>query len=242
MATRYRTYYYKPAKLTYGDLDLKSLMKECDIDFAHYTYGKNQCTCCYGPRQMPKRFWRNGKIAENNDFEYILFKNAYNCGGSKKPTDTLACYPEMYTSSDKEHIFIAWRINTPEKLKRVKKALEKQVGSEFKVEIPDDDRYCILLTRKTITKKEYATKIVDAYIDAISNGVTTGYGLLRTLSDKQRKMLVKIASAVTGRKMTYFEFEDFTIHAKRVDPEFDKYVENVNLAREDLINIFSPRG
>lgn len=238
MASHYRTYYYRPAKLTYGDLDLKKLREECDLDFAHYTYGKDQCSCCYGPRNMPAKYWRDGKVLDDSNIEYILFKNAYNCGGTKKKSDKLATYPQMYSSYEKEHVYINWQIHSKEKRQAVKKALESQVGSEFIVEIPDDDMYCIKLTRRTITKKTYAKQIVDAYINVISDGVATGYGMLETLSNKQRKILIDIASAVTDRKMDYLDLKDFIWSAKRNNPEFDKYVENVILAREDLIENF----
>lgn len=46
---------------TYADLDLKAIREACDLDFAHYTYGRGQCSCCYGPLEMPAKYWRNRK-------------------------------------------------------------------------------------------------------------------------------------------------------------------------------------
>lgn len=43
----------------YGDLDLKKLAEIADLDFAHFTYKKNQCSCCYDPTDMAKKYWRN---------------------------------------------------------------------------------------------------------------------------------------------------------------------------------------
>lgn len=42
----------------YGDLKLSKLRDELGLDFAHYTYLRGQCSCCYGPLDMSARYWR----------------------------------------------------------------------------------------------------------------------------------------------------------------------------------------
>lgn len=127
------------SKLQYRDLDLKGLREKCDIDFAHYTYIDNMCSCCYGPRDFPARYWRNGVIKDDKDISFILFKNASNGSGQVKRTDYL---------SDQRQICIEWSLNDAQ-LDAVIKELEKQVGSEFNVIKPDDEYRCIILERKT---------------------------------------------------------------------------------------------
>lgn len=123
--------------LRYKDLDLKGLREKCDIDFAHYTYLFNQCSCCYSPKDLPRRYWRDGIIKDGN-YSYILFKNADNGSGRVKGNDYL---------SYKSQICISWRL-TDEQLNAVVKELRKQVGSEFTVIKPPSIDTCIVLKRK----------------------------------------------------------------------------------------------
>ncbi len=124
--------------LKYKDLNLKELREKCDIDFAHYTYKPNQCSCCYSPKDLPEKYWRDGKIKQTDDYSYILFKNANNGTGSVKGEDYL---------SYKSQICISWRLNKSQ-LNAVIRELRKQVGSEFIVSKPKDDAYCIVLKRR----------------------------------------------------------------------------------------------
>lgn len=124
--------------LRYKDLDLKHLREVCDIDFAHFTYKPDQCSCCYGPKDLPKSYWRNKTIPEGNDYSYILFKNAYNGSGAVKREDYL---------SEQRVIYIEWRLSD-EQLEAVCTELEKQVGEEFYVIKPKDSYTCIALNRK----------------------------------------------------------------------------------------------
>lgn len=128
-------------KLKYKDLDLKGLREKCDIDFAHFTYKKYQCSCCYGPKDLPAKYWRNNTIPTDKDYSeisYILFKNAYNGSGRVKREDYL---------SDKKTINIEWNLND-EQLNSVCKELERQVNTEFKVIKPNSHYSCIQLERK----------------------------------------------------------------------------------------------
>lgn len=108
--------------MLYKDLNLKELREKCDIDFAHYTYARGQCSCCYGPTDMAKRYWRNGEIKENN-FTYILFKNADNGLGH-------------VTENDKIHDieYIKWAL-PPDKLVEVCKELQAQM-TEYTIFVP----------------------------------------------------------------------------------------------------------
>lgn len=123
--------------LRYKDLNLKELREKCDIDFAHYTYQPNQCSCCYGPKDLPAKYWRNG-IIKDDDYTYILFKNASNGSGSVKQNDYL---------SEKAQICISWHLNDKQ-LNAVVRELRKQVGTEFIVSKPDSDYRCIVLKRR----------------------------------------------------------------------------------------------
>ena len=127
--------------LKYKDLDLKGLREKCDIDFAHFTYKGTQCSCCYGPKDLPAKYWRNNIVPTHKDYSdisYILFKNAYNGSGAVKREDYL---------SDKKVIFIEWNLNK-EQLDSVCDELEKQVQTEFNVIKPKNEYSCIRLERK----------------------------------------------------------------------------------------------
>lgn len=57
----------------YKDLNMKKIREDNGLDFAHYTYLPGQCTCCYGPMDMPARYWRNSlkplKVFDINSYE-----------------------------------------------------------------------------------------------------------------------------------------------------------------------------
>lgn len=124
--------------MKYKDLDLIHLRKVCDIDFAHYTYKKKMCSCCYGPKDLPAKYWRNNEVMEDTDYDeisYILFKNADNGSGCVKRDD--------YIGND----YIEWNL-TDEQLTKVIAELERQLGSEFDVIRPMSKHRCIKLQRK----------------------------------------------------------------------------------------------
>lgn len=123
--------------MKYKDLNLKKIREDNDLDFAHFTYQKGMCSCCYGPWDLPKRYWRDGKVqAQSEDVQYILFKNANNGSGEVKRTDEL-----------KDYQCISW--NFPiEKLENVCKDLQEQVGDQYEVLMPTNDMYCIVICHK----------------------------------------------------------------------------------------------
>lgn len=125
--------------MKYKDLNLKHLREVCDIDFAHYTYKRGMCSCCYGPKDLPARYWRNNKILEDvdyNDIMYILFKNADNGSGCVKANDDM-----------RQTEYIEWHL-TPEQLDKVIAELKRQVGNEYDVERPENEYKCIVLKRR----------------------------------------------------------------------------------------------
>lgn len=131
-------------KLQYKHLDLKGLREKCGIDFAHYTFKKGMCSCCYGPSDFPARYWHKGIVRNvaTDNVSYILFKNADNGSGRVTKNDYL---------SDKRHIYIAWKLSD-EQLDAVCAELEAQVGTEFDVIKPKSDMFCIELRRKDLNE------------------------------------------------------------------------------------------
>ena len=128
-------------RLTYGDLDLKFIREAADIDFAHYTYKDGQCSCCYGPEDLPAKYWKDGVIKTSN-YSYILFKNANNGSGTVKKSDYLAY---------QDHICISWNLSVKQ-LDKVVRLLRQQVGREFIVHKPEDEYTCIILDRRKSLK------------------------------------------------------------------------------------------
>lgn len=123
--------------MKYKDLNLKKIREDNDLDFAHFTYQKGMCSCCYGPWDLPKRYWRGGVVqSREKDVQYILFKNADNGSGVVKRDDEI----DDYTC-------ISW--NFPiEKLENVCKDLQTQLGDEYVVLKPKNDLTCISIFKK----------------------------------------------------------------------------------------------
>lgn len=119
--------------MQYKDLNLKKIREDNDLDFAHFTYRSGMCSCCYGPKDLAKRYWRNGIIPESNDYTYILFKNANNGSGSVTRNDVI-----------KDYTCISWRFPM-EKMHKVCKDLQEQLGSGYVVYMPKDKNSCILI-------------------------------------------------------------------------------------------------
>ena len=144
--------------MTYKELNLKKIREDNDLDFAHFTYQRGMCSCCYGPWDLPKRYWRDGKVqARYKDVQYILFKNADNGSGVVKRDDELCCH---------SYECIAWEFPI-EKLENVCKDLQKQVGDEYVVLKPKDTMGCILICEAGSKVIERETK--DGYYTTIQN-------------------------------------------------------------------------
>lgn len=118
--------------LTYGELNLKAIMAAADLDFAHFTYQKNMCSCCYGPSDMSKRYWKDGVVRnEDDDYSYILFKNSNNGSGAVRKIDVI-----------ESPTFISYRLSDSQ-MAIVIKELQKQLGSEYKVIAPESEFRCV---------------------------------------------------------------------------------------------------
>jgi len=118
-------------KKTYRDLNLKAIREALNIDFAHFTYQKDQCSCCYGPKDLPSLYWKDKTIPKGDDYTYILFKNANNGSGSVSKTDYL-----------KDRQLIEWNLSD-EQLDGVCKMLQEQVGEGYKIHKPLKSNACI---------------------------------------------------------------------------------------------------
>jgi hypothetical protein len=125
--------------MQYKDLNLKKIRDDNGLYFAHFTYQRGMCSCCYGPRDLPKRYWRGNTIPvdDNYDYTYILFKNADNGSGHVRGVDEI----EDYTC-------IEWKFPM-EKLENVCKDLQAQLGDEYVVLMPTDELTCILIFKAT---------------------------------------------------------------------------------------------
>lgn len=137
--------------MTYGELNLKELRDKCGLDFAHYTYKRNQCSCCYGPRDMAKKYWKDGIIKEA-PYTFILFKNANNGSG------TVTRYDDI-----KDVQYIEWYCDTPEQLLSVCKELQMQLGDGYIVYVPKNKNQCILVLRVQKEYPEYVAKVAEEY-------------------------------------------------------------------------------
>lgn len=150
----------------YGDLNLRKIREDNDLDFAHFTYKKGQCSCCYGPLDMAERYWKkkpvlvvvkkatktsgglqhyeiDGKRINTGDLQYILFKNANNGSGTKTKNDEIGKYT-----------CVSWQMPT-EKLKKVCEDLKSQLDDDYKVFMPLSDMYSILIIRKDYNPNRY---------------------------------------------------------------------------------------
>ena len=138
--------------MRYKELNLKEIREECDLDFAHYTYEKGMCSCCFGPKNLSNKYWRDSKKSKKkafsgwnrvgfsfgneidkphpDEYEYLLFKNADNGSGSVTSEDTI------------ENVYIQWGFPS-EKLDKVCSMLQEQLGDDYKVIKPTAFSKCI---------------------------------------------------------------------------------------------------
>ena len=142
---------------TYGDLDLKKVMEDNSLDFAHFTYMRGQCSCCYGPMDMPARYWHgskkpveirektgehscsiryelDGKPFDMDRMKYILFKNAENGSGTVKRTDVID-----------DHTCVMYSKNLYGVLEKICRDLAEQLDEDYVVIVPDADYSCIVI-------------------------------------------------------------------------------------------------
>ena len=121
--------------MKYKDLNLKKLREDNDLDFAHYTYKDGMCSCCYGPKDLPKRYWKNSIIPEGDDYTYILFKNANNGSGVVYRDDEI-----------KDYQCISWQFDET-KLDKICRDLQEQFGDEYVVLVPTKSLWTIIVCK-----------------------------------------------------------------------------------------------
>lgn len=132
--------------MKYRDLNLKKIREDNDLDFAHFTYQKGMCSCCYGPKDLPKSYWKGKVIPEHDNYTYLLFKNADNGSGVVRGNDEI----DDYTC-------IEWDFPI-ERLETVCKDLQSQLGDEYVVLKPKNDLSCILIFKKGSRYLEFHLK------------------------------------------------------------------------------------
>ena len=120
----------------YKDLNLKEIRDKLDIDFARYTYSRGQCSCCYGPKDMPKRYWKDG-IIKTKDYTYILFKNACNDRGIVSKNDWIA-----------GNTYIKHKLTDSQK-EQCCQMLREQLDSDYMVLEPVTNMSCIIILCKS---------------------------------------------------------------------------------------------
>ena len=122
----------------YKHLNLAAIRKTLDIDFAHYTFLRGQCSCCYGPDDMPARYWKNGIVKDSRDASYILFKNATNGSGIVNRNSWIT-----------DNTYILYDNLTPEQISNFCKLLQEQLDSDYLVLEPVDTMRCICIKCKS---------------------------------------------------------------------------------------------
>lgn len=156
----------------YKDLNLKKLREEAGLDFAHFTYNKGQCSCCYGPLDMADRYWAKGRRPQKinithrpdgsvqgwsydrplKDVQYILFKNADNGSGRVTKEDVICSMPlskrrrGCYWGASTYRVYIEWQFPL-EKMDRVLQGLREQLDADYAVLRPKDELHCIQIVR-----------------------------------------------------------------------------------------------
>lgn len=138
--------------MQYKDLNLKAIRESNNLDFAHFTYQRGMCSCCYGPKDLPKKYWKNGIIPEHDDYTYLLFKNADNGSGHVKRDDDID-----------DSTYIEWDF-PEEKLESVCRDLQKQFGDEYIVLVPKSISFCIAVYKANSERIEKELESGNYYI------------------------------------------------------------------------------
>lgn len=127
--------------MKYQELNLKKIREDNGLDFAHFTYLRNMCSCCSTPLEFPARYWHKGiKPTSMDNAQYLIFKNADNGSGRVTRTEDI-----------KDYQSIAWQF--PEKkLLKICKDIQDQMGNEYVVLIPKSKYFCILAIKRERTE------------------------------------------------------------------------------------------
>lgn len=131
---------------TYGDLELAKIRDACSLDFARHTYSRGQCSCCFGPMDMPDEYWAGGKKPVGkaiDELTYILFKNAENGRGIRG----LLSPVEDYT-------YVEYSFSSDEQKHQVCQMLQEKLGDEYVVNEPENSMICIEIRLKSKMEAE----------------------------------------------------------------------------------------
>ena len=128
--------------MKYKDLNLKLVRELNNLDFAHFTYKRGMCSCCYGPKDLPMKYWKNRSIPDHDDYTYLLFKNADNGSGHVTQNAEIA-----------SRTYIEWDFPM-EKLPDVCRSLQQQLGDEYVVLVPKTNSKCISIYKVNDTHIE----------------------------------------------------------------------------------------
>ncbi len=123
--------------MKFEELNLKQIREDNGLDFAHFTFLKNMCSCCSTPLEFPARYWHRGiKPQSMDNVQYLIFKNADNGSGRVTKNDDIS-----------EYECILWQFPV-EKLGKICKDLEQQMGNEYEILVPGSELFCILAVSK----------------------------------------------------------------------------------------------
>lgn len=160
---------------TYGSLNLKKLRDDNGLDFAHFTYLRGQCSCCYGPQDLPSCYWVKGKkpvetqmpdgtmrfVPPLSNIQYILFKNANNGSGTVTKNDII-CKRSIrnlpaWRRTGHDHTYrvcIEWKF-PDEKMDGVLRSLREQLDDDYVILRPSLCSECITIVCKDdVTDKD----------------------------------------------------------------------------------------
>jgi len=154
--------------MQYKDLDLKRMREECGLDFAHFTYLRGMCSCCYGPAQFPAKYWRNNEVIPDDDprykdITYVIFKNANNGSGQVSANDTIC-----ETSKNQRKwgvycntlpVYIQWGMSN-EQLWKVLYWLRRNLDKDYHVIRPTSESECIeIRLTRDMTKESWEREV-----------------------------------------------------------------------------------
>lgn len=152
--------------IKYGQLDLKKIMADEDLDFARWTYSRGQCSCCYGPLEMPAKYWKDHKKPKiyflddkkqlsayqwpdgtrynSDNTRYILFKNACNGSGTVTEDDII-----------RDYTCIGYRLKDMDQVRRIADMISEQLDDDYVVQCPDNMLTCIVIRVKERLENGY---------------------------------------------------------------------------------------
>lgn len=129
----------------YADLKLKEIAKKAGLDFAHWSC-RGSCSCCVDFMYFPQKFFTKSKATLDEDnLQFILFKNAYN-GSGDVDKDHIICYQSFESGKKASNrlypVFVGWSFDE-QNLDSVINLLQEQLGNKYKVIKPKNTKEAI---------------------------------------------------------------------------------------------------